>query len=74
MGIRFETDRMPTNIMFLDQAAGVEIEFEPGSLREARFLEFCEKVWMHGLQTGIDAMVPSRVRVAEVTKTGVDLM
>lgn len=74
MGIRFETDRMPNKIMLLDQAAGVGIEFDPGSLAEAHFLEFCEKVWMHGLQTGINAMVPSPVQIMEVTKSGVNLV
>jgi urease beta subunit len=72
MSIRFETDRMPNKIMLLDQAAGVGIEFEPGSLAETQFLHFCDKLWMHGLQTGVDAMVPSRVKIMEVTPTGVE--
>jgi urease beta subunit len=72
MSIRFETDRMPNKIMLLDQAAGVGIEFEPGSLAETQFLQFCDKLWMHGLQTGVDAMVPSRVKIMEVTPTGVE--
>lgn len=72
MSIRFETDRMPNKIMLLDQAAGAGIEFEPGSLAEMHFLEFCDKLWMHGLQTGIDAMLPSRVKIMEVTPTGVE--
>lgn len=73
MGIKFKTDRMPTKTMFLDQAAVVGIEFEPESLAEAHFIEFCESVWMHGIQTGIDAMVAPRVKIMEVTRDGIEL-
>ena len=56
MSIRFDTDKMPTKEMILDQAAGVGIQFEPESMAELFFVEFCLKLWMHGSDTGIRRM------------------
>jgi hypothetical protein len=53
MTIRFKGLTMPSNEELLEQAAGVGIEFTPGSLEEFQFLQFCYTLWMHGSDSGI---------------------
>jgi len=57
MSIRFEPGSRPKIQDWLDQAAGVGIEFPKGSIQEFQFLALCETVWSHGLETGINRMV-----------------
>lgn len=53
MSIQFDSETMPTKTMILDQAAGAGIEFAPESLAELHFVEFCQRLWLHGLDTGV---------------------
>lgn len=56
MTIKFEQGRAPTDQELLDQAAGVQIEFVPGSLQETRFLLFCRKLYSAGFHEGMDVI------------------
>ena len=57
MSIRFSHGSRPRTQDWLDQAAGVGIEFPRGSMQEFQFLALCETIWSHGLETGINQMV-----------------
>jgi hypothetical protein len=64
MTIRFNGEIMPPDRDLLNQAAGVGIKFDPDSLAECRFLEFCYALWMHGSDSAI-----KRCREMNETKT-----
>ena len=57
MSIRFEPGSRPETQDWIDQAAGIGIEFSQGSMQEFRFLALCETIWSHGLDTGITRML-----------------
>ena len=57
MSIRFEPGSRPETQDWIDQAAGMGIEFPPGSMQEFQFLALCETIWSHGLDTGIARML-----------------
>lgn len=56
MSIRFSPGSRPRTQDWLDQAAGVGIEFPQGSMQEFQFLALCETIWSHGHETGITRM------------------
>ena len=56
MGIRFDTDGIPSKAMILDQAAGLGIEFEPESMAEMYFLDLCRTLWRHGYASGVSEL------------------
>lgn len=56
MSIQFKRGGHPTARELLDQAAGVGIEFEPDSLKELHFLDFCRTLYTAGVLDGIVSM------------------
>ena len=57
MTIRFESETIPSPDELLEQAAGVGIEFDSGSLQEQFFVDFCNKLWLHGWDCGVSRLV-----------------
>lgn len=55
MSIRFEPGSMPSKEKLLEQAAGVGIEFEPHTLEEIHFLDFCRVLYSSGFSDGLEA-------------------
>ena len=56
MSIQFKRGGHPTAKELIDQAAGVGIEFEPDSLKELHFLDFCRALYTAGVLDGIASM------------------
>ena len=55
MSIQFSPGK-PSEQELLDQAAGVGLDFDKGSMEAFWFVTFCHHVWVHGYVDGIDQM------------------
>lgn len=59
MGTQFKQGVRPTFEQFVEEAAGLGIEFPEGSLQETQFVALCEVIWSHGFDTGVQRMYES---------------
>lgn len=59
MGIQFKRGTRPTFGEFVEEAAGLGIEFPEGSLKETQFVALCEVIWSHGFDAGVQRMYES---------------
>lgn len=63
MSIRFEPGGIPSKEKLLEQAAGVGIEFEPHTLEEIHFLDFCRALYSSGFADGLEALRKNLTKV-----------
>ena len=59
MAIQFKQGIRPTFEQFVEEAAGLGIEFPEGSLNETQFVALCEVIWSHGFDAGVQRMYES---------------
>lgn len=63
MSIRFEPGNMPSKEKLLEEAAGVGMEFEPNTIEEIYFLDFCRVLYSSGFADGLEALRKNLTKV-----------
>ena len=68
MSIQFSPGK-PSEQEFLDQAAGVGLDFEKDSMEAFWFVTFCNQLWVHGYVDGMDGMRKATAETLERYRT-----